>query len=135
MQQIQIFWSTFETEFINLWNDESEHTGMMFNRLVLTPSGASGAQSLFMCGLLRDTLGFAGMKMLRHIVGIAHVEDLESLEDLDVRAKCERHGLEIAKTFIKTAASFTSIDEAIALAKGTGIKESIVFGVVYNSLF
>ena len=92
---------------------------MMFKRSVLTPAGAPGAQSLFISSLLRDTLGFAGMKMLRRIVGIAHVEDLESIEDLNVRASCERHGLEIAKALIKTAASVNSMDEAIELAMGT----------------
>jgi 5-methylthioribose kinase len=117
LQQIRIFWSTFETVFVNLWNDEREHTGMMFTRSVLSPSAAANAQSLFFASLLRDTLGFAGMKMLRRIVGISHVEDLESIENVDVRAKCERHGLEIAKALIKTAVSFNSMDDAIELAK------------------
>jgi 5-methylthioribose kinase len=117
LEQIKIFWTTFETEFVKLWNDETEHTGMMFPRSTLGAEGTVAAQDDFMKGLLHDTLGFAGMKMLRRIVGIAHVEDLESIQDADVRAKCERRGLEIAKTFIKNSSSFNSIDEAIALAK------------------
>jgi 5-methylthioribose kinase len=116
LDQIKIFWDTFETEFLELWSMDSEHTGMTFKRSVLG-SDTTVAQKDFMSGLLSDTLGFAGMKMLRRVVGIAHVEDLDSIEDADVRAKCERHALKIAKVFIKTAGSFGSIDDAIALAK------------------
>ena len=32
-----------------------------------------------------DTLGFAGCKMVRRIVGIAHVEDMDSIADADLR--------------------------------------------------
>jgi 5-methylthioribose kinase len=28
LEQIIVFWTTFETEFLKLWNNESEHTGM-----------------------------------------------------------------------------------------------------------
>lgn len=34
-----------------------------------------------MNSLFEDMLGFAGAKMIRRILGIAHVEDLESIED------------------------------------------------------
>jgi 5-methylthioribose kinase len=118
LEQIITFWTTFETEFIKLWDDASEHTGMAFKRQLLGDSdGLKRAQKEFMSTMLGDTLGFAGMKMLRRIVGIAHVEDLESIQDADVRAKCERHGLETAKVFIKTATSITTILDAVEIAK------------------
>lgn len=118
LQQIITFWSTFESGFLELWNDASEHTGMAFKRQLLGDSDAiQQAQKEFMSSMLADTLGFAGMKMLRRIVGIAHVEDLDSIEDADVRAKCERHGLEVAKVFIKTAPKIMTILDAVEIAK------------------
>ena len=117
LEQVKMFWTTFETEFLKLWNDESQHTGMMFKRSVLGSTATESAQKDYITSLLQDTIGFAGMLMLRRVVGIAHVEDLDSIEDANVRATCERHALAIAKVFIKTATSFTSIDDAIALAK------------------
>ena len=118
LEQIQTFWNTFETVFCQLWNDEAEHTGMAFGRAVLGEvDGIAVAQKDFMAQILADTLGFAGMKMLRRIVGIAHVEDLESIEDANVRAQCERCALETAKAFIKGAAALDGIDAAIAVAK------------------
>jgi 5-methylthioribose kinase len=35
----------------------------------------------------KDTLGFMGCEMIRRVVGIAHVEDLESIADATVRAQ------------------------------------------------
>jgi 5-methylthioribose kinase len=117
LEQVVVFWKTFEAQFIQLWNDPTEHTGFLFGRAILN-SDTVHAQDDFLQSLFIDTLSFAGMKMLRRIVGIAHVEDLESIEDKDVRAQCERHGLEIAKTFIKSAASsFTSVEQVIQLAR------------------
>lgn len=117
LQQIVTFWTTFESEFLKLWDDASEHTGMAFKRELLGDSNALKlAQDDFMATMLTDTLGFAGMKMLRRVVGIAHVEDLDSIEDADVRSKCERHALEVAKVFIKSASTITSIQDAVQIA-------------------
>jgi 5-methylthioribose kinase len=38
-----------------------------------------------MASLFADTLGFAGAKMIRRVLGVAHVEELESIADKDKR--------------------------------------------------
>ena len=40
---------------------------------------------MFLRVLLPDVLGFAGAVMTRRVVGIAHVADLDSIADQDVR--------------------------------------------------
>jgi 5-methylthioribose kinase len=125
--QIKAFWETFCAEFRNLWNDPAEHTGFLYGRETLggdSPSEFDGAlvdqaQTNFLNELLSETLGFAGMKMLRRVIGIAHVEDLECIDDVNVKVLCERHALVIAKVFIKSSSSFASIDDAIQLARRT----------------
>ena len=126
LQQVQTFWNSFTVQFRALWNDPLHHTGFCYGRDVLDSAGdgnnddgRQACQTEFMKTMLTDTLGFAGMKMLRRIVGIAHVEDLESIADPDVRARCERRALILAKTFITTAASFESMDDVIRLARET----------------
>jgi 5-methylthioribose kinase len=47
---------------------------------------------------------------------------LESIADVNVRAQCERRGLAIAKAFIKSAASFASIEQAVQLARDTPLE-------------
>jgi 5-methylthioribose kinase len=120
LDQIQTFWTTFEDQFLLLWDDPHFHTGFLYGRDIFKENSPSEDYTTsYMKSLLTDTLGFAGMKMLRRIVGIAHVEDLESIEDADVRAKCERRGLNIAKTLIQNAASFGSIHDVIDFARKT----------------
>jgi 5-methylthioribose kinase len=118
LQQIQTFWDTFIMEFNKLWNDASVHTGFLYSRAKMdTDEAVQECQKVFAKDIFHDTLSFCGMKMLRRIVGIAHVEDLESIKDADLRAKCERHALETAKVFIKTAESISTIEDAIEIAR------------------
>ena len=118
LEQIKVFWETFKKEFTRLWDDSKEHTGTWYERKKFeTEEQVKHTQQDFFQYMLGETLGFAGMKMLRRIVGIAHVEDLESIKDADVRARCERHGLNIAKMLIKSGSTCQTIDDALQLAR------------------
>lgn len=119
LEQIGTFWQHFVTQFLLLWNDPVEHSGFVFCNVVFgsDADAVRACQDKYIQTLLADTLGFAGMKMLRRIVGIAHVEDLESIEDVNVRAQSEKRGLGIAKAFIKSSASFATMDDAIQFAR------------------
>lgn len=44
-----------------------------------------------------DTLGFFGCVIIRRIIGVAHVQDFESIEDVETRAACERRALLLAQ--------------------------------------
>lgn len=44
-----------------------------------------------MTELFRDTLSFAGAVIIRRILGIAHVIDLESIKDPDTRSSLSGH--------------------------------------------
>ena len=48
----------------------------------------------------REAVGFAGCKMLRRVVGGAHVADLEDITDPDRRADCEEKVLTLARAMI-----------------------------------
>jgi 5-methylthioribose kinase len=118
LEQVSVFWTTFCKDFIQLWSDPAQHTGFLYGRSTLdSPEAVAASQEAFLKELLADTLGFAGMKMLRRIVGIAHVEDLDSIHDDQTRAICEIQGLHIAKTFIKSPP--TTIEGAIHVARIT----------------
>ena len=53
-----------------------------------------------MADLFTDMLGFAGCKMIRRILGLAHVEELESIADPDIRAVAERKVLALGRRLI-----------------------------------
>jgi 5-methylthioribose kinase len=70
-----------------------------------------------MARLLRDSIGFAGAKMARRILGLAHVEDMESISDPDRRAPCERRALRLAREFMLGRKSLTTIGAVRQLAE------------------
>ncbi|TQE09434.1 hypothetical protein C1H46_004927 [Malus baccata] len=52
--------------------------------------------------------------MIRRIIGVAHVEDFESIADASKRAGCERRALELAKLLLKERKKFQDINEVIS---------------------
>ena len=50
------------------------------------PCPAQAAQAAFMAQLWRDSVGFMGAFMIRRVVGIAHVAELKSIADADIRS-------------------------------------------------
>ena len=65
--------------------------------------------------LFHDSLAFAGCKMIRRIVGLAHVEDFESIEDPARRAAGEARAIRLGRELIVAPQQFGSI-EAVAQA-------------------
>jgi len=55
--------------------------------------------------------------MIRRILGLAHVEDLESIADPARRAICERHALRIGRGLVVGAAGFADIAAVNAAAR------------------
>jgi 5-methylthioribose kinase len=76
-----------------------------------------------------DTLGFAGIEMLRRLIGIAHVEDMQSIPDLALKAACEKRCLVFARALLlassphwrdknaETVPAFGSIDKVVLEAR------------------
>jgi 5-methylthioribose kinase len=73
-------------------------------------------QDAFIQSVLQDAAGYAGAKMLRRIVGFAHVADLDSIEDLDERAKAERIAIAVGRRLVKEHSRIRSAEEMIAVA-------------------
>ena len=115
-------WHTFERRFLQLWDERGVAAGTAGITPASVYGGSAGEDALravqkaYMKGVLRDSLAFAGAKMTRRIVGIAHVADLESIEDPDVRAKCELAALACARRLILEADEL-SIDDVAAVAE------------------
>ncbi len=91
-------WRCFEARFLDLWR--------MGGGEVLSPSLFDApedravlalSQARFMRGLFEDAAAFAGCKMIRRILGLAHVEDLESIADPARRAVSERRAPVLAR--------------------------------------
>jgi 5-methylthioribose kinase len=71
------------------------------------------ARADFMHMLFADMLGFGACKMIRRILGFAHVLDLDGIADTSMRARCESAALTMAMTLLRAPAQFRSIDDVI----------------------
>jgi 5-methylthioribose kinase len=116
---IENFWNGFSSKFLVLWATNplgDAFAGMLFD----SPDERRAIEAerhRFVSNLFEDSLRFAGTKMIRRILGLAHVEDLESIGNRGVRAVCELNALALARTLVLDASSFGHINLVTAAAR------------------
>lgn len=57
-----------------------------------------------------EAIGFAGCKAFRRIVGLAHVADIESIQDPAIRLEVKEDALELAANLIKRRGEFAGVE-------------------------
>lgn len=108
-------WNLFHKKFITLWNENKGGPGEAYlPHIYNNPDVWQLIQTNYMRDLFHDSLGFGSAKMIRRIVGVAHVEDFESITDAAKRADCERKALNFAKMLMKERRKFVSIEDVVS---------------------
>ncbi|MBH5318540.1 S-methyl-5-thioribose kinase [Paenibacillus sp. GSMTC-2017] len=100
-------WNQFDHKFRTLWNSSN------VDRLA---SSTAGYQDYYMERLLQDTIGFTGSKMVRRIVGLAHVADIDRIPNEVERERAQRVALQIGTALIQHNRNAKSIQELIDIA-------------------
>ncbi|XVE66774.1 hypothetical protein DITRI_Ditri08aG0105900 [Diplodiscus trichospermus] len=112
---IEDTWNLFHQKFTALWDKHKDGSGEAYLPAIYNNRELQKLiQEKYMKELFHDTLGFGAAKMIRRIVGVAHVEDFESIGEASIRADCERQALELAKTLLKKRREFLSISDVIS---------------------
>jgi len=117
LRQVEAIWDRFSIRFIELW--DTKHKGGVFSPQFFAQNASSAlkdSQRKYLLNLLHDTIGFAAAKMIRRIVGVAHVADLESINDPEMRAKCERKALIYARETMVNRTKYHTIQHATSYA-------------------
>ncbi|WP_166241905.1 S-methyl-5-thioribose kinase [Paenibacillus turpanensis] len=96
-------WNVFERHFREYWSTS----------LVDRISAAPGFVDIYVQEVLQDTVGYAGCKMVRRIVGLSHVADIDKIEDSAVREKAQRLALAIGTSLIKKHRGVQSIEDVL----------------------
>ena len=65
--------------------------------------------------IFQDAVGFAGLEMLRRLIGAAHVKDIESIVDLSRKRSVESAALQFGTTLVKRHQSLRDIAAVIAM--------------------
>lgn len=99
-------WAVFEREFRSLWAQE------------LNPQwGTDAFREKYLLRLLRSTAGYAAAEVMRRILGLAHVSDLESIADPKQRAVAESRALNIGRTWIMNYRGIATIDDLVKVVE------------------
>lgn len=110
-------WQHFSTLFVQLWEQhtasDKASSGLLFPLSVHGEDGLKDVRQAYLKTLFADAVGFCGCKMVRRVVGIAHVADLDGIEDKAVRARAERRALVTGSTLIMAAASLSSSSSSV----------------------
>ncbi|WP_160032911.1 S-methyl-5-thioribose kinase [Paenibacillus sp. An7] len=102
---VQNVWTEFEHHFCELWDQDVQDYMARTN----------GYQEFYIAKLLQDSAGFAGSKMIRRIVGLAHVADIDTISNETIREQAERTALSIGKNLVKNHRRITSITDLMNL--------------------
>jgi 5-methylthioribose kinase len=120
-------WTLFDHRFRALWN--ASHASETFAPGLFAegagPASLAAAQDAYMGRLFSDSLGFAGCKMTRRILGLAHVEDMESIADPDLRAECEKRALKLARSLMVEGQAYgdiRAVSDAVRALQREGTK-------------
>jgi 5-methylthioribose kinase len=122
LDTIEAVWIGFETKFLALWHTSA--TGDAFvAELFADPAGAEALETYRRAAMARifaDSVGFAGAKMVRRILGLAHVEDFESIEDPRIRSRCEMKALHLARNLMLERAAIGDVTQLRARIEAAG---------------
>ncbi|XP_065870641.1 methylthioribose kinase [Euphorbia lathyris] len=120
LKTIEDTWKFFDKKFVGLWDEHKDGPGEAYlPQIYNNPELQHLVQRSYMKDLLHDTLGFGAAKMIRRIVGVAHVEDFESIKVASKRAECEQQALRFAKQLLKERRRFESVGEVVAAIRQT----------------
>jgi 5-methylthioribose kinase len=115
LDQAKTFWETFRSRFLALWAGHAKGDAWpaaMF-RAPGDLAALDSARDAFLNSLFADMLGFAACKMIRRILGFAHVIDFERIQEAALRGGCEADALALAHLLLTHPGQFRSVDDVI----------------------
>jgi 5-methylthioribose kinase len=120
LDTLESVWNGFAARFLALWRGEAAK-GDAFPRDLFAEGSAAAAleseRQATMARLYADSIGFAAAKMIRRILGLAHIIDLEKIADPDRRALCETRALRLARELMVNRRRFASIETVADAAR------------------
>lgn len=104
LKDIHILWQTFATRFLVLSQEKTQDPAL----------ATEGYAQQFLQQVWFDAIGYCGSELIRRTIGLAHVADLDTIVDDEMRQACQRHALYLGRALILAAPHIESIDDLIA---------------------
>ncbi|EST53612.1 methylthioribose kinase [Brevibacillus panacihumi W25] len=90
LETVEDVWNEFVSQFVQLWHKQAKERS----------AHVEGLWESYVNRLIQDTAGYAGCKILRRVIGLAGVADLNEIADEQTRAEAERLALAIGEALI-----------------------------------
>ncbi|WP_405078020.1 S-methyl-5-thioribose kinase [Pectobacterium versatile] len=110
LEDIRTLWQTFSARFLALSESESRDPAL----------AESGYAALFLQQVWRDVVGYCGTELIRRTIGLAHVADLDSIQETEARLACQRHAISLGRTLVLAAPHIADVDALLARVRQSG---------------
>jgi len=97
-------WETFAQQFLGLWAETGGELGV-----------PELYQEAYLRRILREATGFGGVEMIRRVIGLAHVAELEDIVDAQERTVRERTVLTIGRSWIFRQHEMDTMDDLLQM--------------------
>ncbi|MGI2328344.1 S-methyl-5-thioribose kinase [Planococcus sp. YIM B11945] len=105
LNHIKQTWTVFVDRFSELWDEQAAQSF----------KDTAGYKECVVEKIFRDAIGFAGCEMIRRTIGLAHVKDLDGIEDAERRIELKKQTLRIGEALILQRSELLSISAVLAL--------------------
>jgi 5-methylthioribose kinase len=119
LTMVRDVWNGFAAKFDALWvaNNKGELAPPQYWNWPGGEEAFADFRRRYILGILRDSAGHGGCKMLRRMMGVVSVWDISSIEDTRKRAIAERKAIRIGVRWLLERSSFTTVDDLIAIVR------------------
>ena len=110
LQDVRELWLIFADRFLALCHQQTREIAL----------AVPGYAEQFLQQVWVDAIGYCGSELIRRTIGLAHVADLDSISDAEMRAECQRSALSLGRALIVNAAQIEHIDALLARIRQNG---------------
>lgn len=110
LQDVRELWLIFADRFLALCHQHSRDATLAL----------PGYAEQFLQQVWTDAVGYCGTELIRRTIGLAHVADLDSITDVEMRGECQRNALNLGRALIVNAPHIEHIDALLARIRQHG---------------
>lgn len=110
LQDVRELWLIFADRFLALCHQQTREIAL----------AVPGYAEQFLQQVWTDAIGYCGSELIRRTIGLAHVADLDSISDAEMRTECQRSALNLGRALIVNAAQIEHIDALLARIRQNG---------------
>ena len=110
LQDVRELWLIFADRFLALCHQQTREIAL----------AVPGYAEQFLQQVWTDAIGYCGSELIRRTIGLAHVADLDSISDAEMRAECQRSALNLGRALIVNAVQIEHIDALLARIRQNG---------------